>query len=133
MKYILDTDTCIYIIKNHPPNVKKKLSRLETDDIVISSIVVAELAFGIACSRRKKTNKEALDVFLSYVLIEDWPVEAAPLYGDIRAHLKSKGTPIGAMDLLIAAHAVHNRSTLVTNNTNEYKRVPKLKIENWVN
>jgi len=131
MKYMLDTDMCIYTIKHHPIQVKKKLSKLSIEDVGISSIVVAELEFGIAQSQKQADNRQALLQFLEYMNVEDWPMEATEVYGSIRAHLKQKGTPIGAMDLLIAAHAIQSNAILVTNNTREFKRVPKLKIDNW--
>jgi predicted nucleic acid-binding protein len=87
----------------------------------------------LAQSTKKKHNEAALEDFLKYVIVLDWPLKAAPEYGRIRAHLKKKGTPIGAMDLLIAAHAMVLDAVLVTDNISEFGRVPRLKVENWVN
>ena len=129
---MLDTNTCIYIIKHHPPEVKKRLRKIPVGDVVVSSIVVAELCYGVTQSQRRKGNQAALDGFLEYLLVLDWPAEAAVPYGEVRTHLKKKGTPIGAMDLLIAAHAIAENAILVTDNITEFRRVPKLKVENWV-
>lgn len=132
MRYMLDTNACIHIIKKQPDSIVRKLKRIRVEQIGISGIVVAELAYGIRQSERRKQNQEAVEEFLSYVLVEDWPAAAAKEYGNIRTHLQNKGMPIGAMDLLIAAHAMYNKSILVTDNLKEFKRIPGLKIENWV-
>jgi tRNA(fMet)-specific endonuclease VapC len=132
MKYMLDTNVCIAIIKECPEEVKEKLSKIPVGEIGISSIVVAELWYGIRLSHMRKHNEVALNEFLKYVIVLDWPEEAAPEYGRIRAHLKKKGTPIGANDLLIAAHALALDAVLVTDNIREFRRTPNLKIENWI-
>ncbi|MDH3672495.1 MAG: type II toxin-antitoxin system VapC family toxin [Gammaproteobacteria bacterium] len=133
MRYMLDTNTCIYIIKHHPPEVKKRLRKIPVGEVAVSSIVVAELCYGVAQSQKRTHNQAALGDFLEYLLVLDWPVEAALPYGEVRTHLKKKGAPIGAMDLLIAAHAITENAVLVTDNVREFRRVPKLKIENWLN
>lgn len=102
------------------------------EHVGVSSIVIAELWYGITQSQRQEDNEEALKDFMRYVTVLDWPVYAASAYGRIRSYLKNKGTPIGAMNLLIAAHALSLDAVLVTNNVREFKRVPKLKIENWI-
>jgi tRNA(fMet)-specific endonuclease VapC len=132
IRYMLDTDTCISLIKARPEKVSRRLSRLPVEDVGISSIVAAELWYGVALSERKKQNKAALRDFLDFVKVLDWPAGASPVYGRIHAHLKKKGTPIGAMDVLIASHAAFLGSVLVTNNTKEFDRVPELKAENWL-
>lgn len=132
MKYMLDTNTCIYIIKHRTPEVRKKLERVPVGDVSVSGIVLAELWYGIEESAQRKRNEEALENFLQYVTALDWPTQATPVYGKIRSHLRRKGTPIGANDLLIAAHALTLGSVLVTDNTAEFRRVPRLKVENWV-
>jgi tRNA(fMet)-specific endonuclease VapC len=129
---MLDTNICIAIMKKAYPQIRYRLEGLQVDDAGISSIVAAELWYGIAQSQRPKQNQEALRDFLRYVRVTDWPADAAPAYGKIRSHLREKGTPIGSMDLLIAAHALAVDAVLVTNNVSEFKRVPKLKIENWI-
>lgn len=112
--------------------VRSKLLNLTLGEVGISSIVVAELWFGVALSQRKGDNELALRDFLDYVSVLNWPYEAAPLHGRIRATLQKRGTPIGAMDLLIASHALWAETTLVTENVKEFRRVPGLKIENWL-
>jgi len=128
---MLDTNICIRIIKDRPEPVCRKLSRVAVGEVAISSIVSAELWYGVAYSEKKRQNETALKDFLEYVEVIAWPGEAGPLYGPIRAELKKRGSPIGGMDLLIAAHAVHLGAVLVTENTKEFERVPDLKIVNW--
>jgi tRNA(fMet)-specific endonuclease VapC len=131
IRYLLDTDACIALIKNRPEAMRSRLSRLSTEEVGISGIVAAELWFGVAHSQKKRQNEAALKDFLEYAILLAWPCAAAPLYGQIRTELQKKGTPIGAMDLLIASHALFLDAALVTNNTREFERVPDLKIENW--
>ncbi|MGH8283357.1 MAG: type II toxin-antitoxin system tRNA(fMet)-specific endonuclease VapC [Gammaproteobacteria bacterium] len=131
MRYLLDTDTCIYIMKSQPPSVRERLTKVPVGQVAISAIVLAELQYGIGKSRRRENNMMALHDFLEFCTVEDWPHEAAGVYGNIRASLERRGTSIGGNDLLIAAHAVHARATLVTHNSREFKRVPGLKIEDW--
>jgi tRNA(fMet)-specific endonuclease VapC len=130
--YMLDTDACIALIKNRPVSMRNRLSLLTPEEVGISSIVAAELWFGVANSQKKKKNESALKDFLEVVTLLDWPCEASPLYGQIRTRLQKMGTPIGAMDLLIASHALFIDTVLVTNNTREFERVSDLKIENWL-
>ena len=132
MTYLLDTNICIAIIKKCPAEVKKKLIRTAVGEVAISSIVLAELWYGIELSRKQEENRAALHDFLQYVTVLDWPEQAGREYGKIRTHLKRKGTPIGANDLLIAAHAVTLDVVLVSDNKKEFLRVPGLKLENWI-
>lgn len=132
IRYMLDTDVCIALIKNRPASMRSRLSLLTSEEVGISSIVAAELWFGVANSQKKKKNESALKDFLEFVTLLDWPGEASRLYGQIRAQLQKLGTPIGAMDLLIASHALFIDTVLVTNNTMEFERVSDLKIENWL-
>lgn len=129
--YMLDTDIASYAMKKTSRKVLDRLSQAPVTDICISSIVLAELEFGVAASPRPVEDRARLDVFLRYLEVFDFPPEAAREYGQIRAELKRRGTQIGANDMLIAAHARHLALTLVTNNTREFERVPGLKIENW--
>jgi tRNA(fMet)-specific endonuclease VapC len=129
---MLDTDTCVSLLKARPEKISSRLSRLPVEDIGISSIVAAELWYGVALSEKEKLNEAALRDFLDFVNVLDWPSGACPVYGRIRAHLKKKGTPIGAMDLLIASHASFLDAVLVTNNAREFDRVPELRVENWL-
>ena len=130
---MLDTNICIALIKNRPEAIRSRLSRFSPEEVGISGIVAAELWFGVEHSQKKKQNTAALKDFLEYVTLLDWPCEASNTYGQIRAWIQKKGTPIGAMDLLIASHALFLDVVLVTNNTKEFERVPGLKIENWLN
>lgn len=132
MKYMLDTNICIYIIKKHPDTVLKKLVSLELGDICISSITLAELQYGVQNSHHQQKNKIALNEFISPFVIMPFEENAASHYGYIRTYLEKKGTPIGPLDQMIAGHAQSLNSILVTNNTKEFSRVPKLKIEDWV-
>ena len=132
MKFLLDTNICIYLIKQKPPQVLQKFNNYDVGDIGISSITVAELEFGVKKSQFVTKNKQALEQFLLPLNVVDFDLAAATIYGDIRAYLENKGTPIGSLDTLIAAHALSLSVTLVTNNEQEFKRVPNLKLENWV-
>jgi len=131
IRYMLDTDACIALIKNRPEAMRVRLTRLSPQEVGMSGIVAAELWFGVAHSQKKKQNEAALKGFMDYVTLLDWPSEASPLYGKIREGLQKQGRPIGAMDLLIGVHALFLDAVLVTNNTREFERVPGLKIENW--
>lgn len=131
MEYLLDTNICIYIIKKRPVQVLKMFTSLAVGDIGISSITLAELQFGVMKSSNPEKNQEALDKFLSPLEILDFGFQSAIEYGTIRAALEKKGTPIGPLDTLIAAHAKSLGLTLVTNNVKEFKRVSGLKIEDW--
>jgi tRNA(fMet)-specific endonuclease VapC len=132
MKYMLDTNMCIYIIKKHPANVLKKLMALDVNDICISSITVAELMYGVQKSQYQQKNQAALQEFISPFEIMSFDSEVAVHYGEIRAYLEKNGIPIGSLDMMIAAHAQCLDVILVTNNNKEFDRVPNLKIENWV-
>ena len=132
MKYMLDTNMCIYLIKRKPHQVLEKFQTLSAGDISLSTVTVAELQYGIAKSQRPQQNQTALDLFLAPLVIADFDSAAARQYGQIRAELEQMGTPIGAYDLLIAGHARSLNATLVTNNTREFARVSDLKMENWI-
>ncbi len=133
MRYLLDTNICIYIIKKRPPEVLERLVSLDPEEVGVSSITVAELEYGVAKSSRPRQNREALLNFLAPLQILAFDDQAAQHYGKIRAYLERKGQTIGAMDLLIAAHSRSLSLTLVTNNEKEFSRVPGLTVENWVN
>ena len=132
MRFLLDTNTCIYIIKRSPAHIYKRFKSLPIGDVGISAVTYCELQFGAANSSKPDENQVALTEFLGPLETLDIPSSAAIAYGEIRAHLQRAGTPIGNYDLLLAAHARHEGLTLVTNNTKEFKRVPGLKIENWI-
>jgi tRNA(fMet)-specific endonuclease VapC len=109
----------------------RRLEKVPVNDVCISVITKSELLYGVEISPRPDEDRVALEAFLLYVEILDFPDEAASHYANIRAHLKKRGTMIGANDLFIAAHARSMSLTLVTNNTQEFRRVPNLIIENW--
>jgi tRNA(fMet)-specific endonuclease VapC len=127
---LLDTNTCIYIINNRPPNVLERFRKYKAGDVGISSIAASELAYGVAKSGSDK-NRKALDMFLAPMQILPFDSQCLWFYADLRASLEKQGLSIGPMDTLIAAHALSIDGTLVTNNIKEFMRVPKLKLENW--
>lgn len=131
MEYMLDTNICIYIIKKKPEKVLEKFSSLPLGSVSISSITLAELMYGIRKSSDPDKNFEALNQFLVPLEIMDFNYESTIEYGKVRSELEKKGTPIGPLDTLIAAHALSIGLTLVTNNEKEFSRVEGLKIENW--
>ena len=130
-RYMLDTDTCSYIMKRSNDAVLKRLQQVPVGDVCISVITKSELLFGVELSPRRQQNEVALNAFLRYVEVLDFPDEASLHYAKIRADLKTLGTMIGANDLFIAAHARSLGLMLVTNNTREFRRVRDLAIENW--
>jgi tRNA(fMet)-specific endonuclease VapC len=130
-RYMLDTDTCSYIMRRSPQAVLKKLAKVPVDDVCISVISKSELLFGVEVSPKRRQDKAALDAFLRHVEVLDFPDEASLHYAKIRADLKARGSMIGANDLLIAAHARSQSLTLITNNTREFGRVRNLSIDNW--
>jgi len=131
MRYLLDTNICIYLIKKNPPEVLEHLGKLSPIDISISSITVAELYYGAENSIYRERNRLALEEFFLPLEILPFDEKAALQYGIIRADLKKKGKIIGAMDMLIASHAIANNLILVTNNEREFRRISNLKLENW--
>lgn len=130
--WMLDTNICIYIIKRKPPAVHERLAKLPVDQIAVSSITLGELRHGVEKSSARERNERVLHQFLAHVAVLTWDDAAAVHYGEIRAFLERKGTPIGAMDLMIAAHARSRQATLVTHNSREFQRVPDLLWEDWV-
>lgn len=131
MKYMLDTNICIYAIKHKPEQVLQILKEKLSEGICISAITLAELAHGVEKSVSKDKNAAALLKFLTVLTVMPFDDLAAAEYGRICAYLQRQGKPIGTMDMLIAAHAKTENLVLVTNNTREFIRVPDLKIENW--
>lgn len=131
MTYMLDTNICIYAIKNKPEQVLEKLKQNLSNGICISAITLAELQHGVEKSMNPEKNSMALLQFLSILDILPFDDLAATQYGKICAYLQKHGTPIGTMDMLIAAHAKTENLIIVTNNVREFERVPDLKIENW--
>ena len=130
-RLMLDADICIHALRGNVPEVTDHLARTRPEDVAISSVVAAELWTGVMKSRERSRNGQALREFLAFVEVLDWPVGAVEVYGTIRAALEARGRSIGAMDLLIAAHAIYERAILVTRNRSEFRRVPGLKVEGW--
>ena len=132
MKYMLDTNICIYIIKRKPVDVLARFKQTDISQISISSITLSELFYGVSKSSKPAQNQIALAQFVAPFEILPFGDEAAQYYGDLRANLEKKGRTIGSLDMLIAAHALSNACTLVTNNESEFRRIKNLKIDNWV-
>ena len=131
-EYLIDTNTCIYLTKQKPPKVIDKFRQLKTGAVAMSVICYGELYYGNEKSAHLKRSHEALEALIGVIPVLPMPQEAAKHYGHIRAYLEKKGKIIGNNDLWIAAHCLTLGVTLVTNNTKEFQRVPKLRIENWV-
>ena len=131
MRYMLDTNICIYAIKHKPKQVFFRLQEHEPAEICISSITYAELVHGVEKSQAVEKNRLALALLLSNIEILNFDSSAAESYGKIRADLEKQGTPIGPLDMMIAGHARSLGYTVVTNNTKEFQRVDRLKLENW--
>jgi len=130
-RFMLDTDTCSYVMKRSHHGVLKRLQAIRVSDVCMSVITKSELLFGVEISPRTQQDGMALNAFLEYVEVLDFPDQAASHYAEIRAHLKAHGTMIGANDLFIAAHARCLGLTLVTNDTHQFGRIPNLVLENW--
>ena len=128
---LLDTNICIYIINAKPPAVLARFKQYRMGDIGLCSVVAAELAFGVAKSGSPR-NRQALEMFLAPLSILPFDAAAVWVYGDLRADLERRGTPIGSLDTMIAAHALSLQVLLVTNNTHEFAKVPGLQLDNWV-
>jgi hypothetical protein len=131
MRYMLDTNICIYIIKNKPKKVIIELKRHKPSEICVSAITYAELTYGVEKSMAVEKNRLALALLFSNIEVLNFDIKAAIHYGKIRAYLEKQGTPIGPLDMMIAAHAMSLGYTVVTNNIKEFERVPDLKLENW--
>jgi tRNA(fMet)-specific endonuclease VapC len=132
MNYLLDTNICVYIIKERPRQVLERFRTQKIGDIAISTITIAELEYGVSKSQMAGKNRDALIKFLLPLEVVDFDVSDALEYGIIRSDLEQKGQIIGSMDMLIAAQAVAKGLTLVTNNLREFQRVRGLVLENWV-
>ena len=130
-RFMLDTDICSYIMKRSHPLVLKRLQAVPVADVCMSVVTKAELLYGVEVSPRANQDAAALAAFLPYVQALALTEQAATHYANIRAGLKKRGAMIGANDLFIAAHARGLGITLVTNNIEEFQRVPGLAIENW--
>jgi tRNA(fMet)-specific endonuclease VapC len=131
MKYMLDTNICIYVIREKPAGILRRFRQTNVKDVCISSITLSEIEYGVNRSSQPGRNKLALAAFLAPIQVSPFDDMAAQAYGQIRAILEKQGTPIGFLDTLIAAHALSLDCTLVTNNEKEFRRVPRLHIRNW--
>ena len=131
MRYMLDTNICIYAIKHKPENVFIRLKEHKPEEVCISSVTYAELVHGVEKSKMIEKNRLALALLLANIEIMSFDTLAAEAYGKIRAELEKAGTPIGPLDMMIAGHAKSLGYTIVTNNTREFDKVKGLKIENW--
>ena len=133
MKYLLDTNICIYLIKNTYPALTAHLLSHSPDDFLISSITVYELEYGAAKSRWGEQTRQKLALFLAPFRILPFDTDDAVIAGRIRGYLEQKGTPIGPYDIQIAAQGLSKKLTIVTHNTGEFQRVPQLRVEDWTN
>jgi tRNA(fMet)-specific endonuclease VapC len=132
MRYMLDTNICSYILKNHPTAVKHKFEEVGVGNICISAIVLAELYYNAARHPQGIVIRREIDNFVSRLVVIPWDENAADNYGEIRASQEKAGILVGAMDMLIAAHAKSCAATLVTNNLREFERIKGLTLLNWV-
>lgn len=132
MRFLLDTNICIYVIKQRPLMVKERLQKIDPGDVGLSIITLAELEYGVAKSQNLQHNRETLNRFCLPFEIVGFSLEDAEKFGEIRATLEQQGQPIGSYDLLIASQAVSRGLILVTNNMKEFSRVEGLRLENWV-
>jgi tRNA(fMet)-specific endonuclease VapC len=131
VKLMLDTNICIYLIKEHPASVVERFALHPVGDVGISVITLAELEYGVSKSSRAARNRDALEQFVFPLEVAAFDRRATATYGRLRAGLEKKGHPIGSMDLLIAAHALSLGVRLITHNVREFRKVPGLPIEDW--
>lgn len=131
VRYLLDTNICIFIIKNRPPQVRERFAALRPGELAISSGTEAELLHRAYKSQQVSENLAAILTFASQMVVLPFGSRAADAYGQLRAELEKRGTPIGPMDYQIAATALVHGIPLVTNNVGEFSRVPGLRVEDW--
>jgi tRNA(fMet)-specific endonuclease VapC len=131
MRFMLDTNTCVDLIRRRNDRVLRRMQRFRPDDLCVSSVTLSELEYGAARSADPQRNRLALAEFMTPLSVLPYDDAAAPVYGRVRAELERAGTPIGALDTMIAAHALSLGLILVTDNEREFRRVSGLKIQNW--
>ena len=131
-RYMMDTDTCIYLRKRRPPEVEDKFRQLQRGEVVMSMITYGELYNGATKSREAKAALQNLERLSEHLPVQPMSIEVATHYGEIRSTLEKQGNIIGGNDLWIAAHAVSLGLTVITNNVDEFSRVPGLTVENWL-
>lgn len=129
---MLDTNVCIDVIRKRSRVLVERMRAHSVDDIAVSVITLSELQHGVAKSSNQEKNRVAMLEFLVPFAVLPFDDVAARVYGEVRAGLEAQGTPIGPMDMLIAAHALSRHLTLVTNNMEEFRRIPRLSVENWL-
>ena len=132
IKYLIDTNICIYIMNKRPIGIIHKFKQFDVGEIGVSTITVSELQYGIVKSKNRRLNELRVEEFLSPLEILPYDETASTIYGDVRLQLEKSGEPIGPLDLLIAAHALSRNLILVTNNEKEFKRVKSVRVENWI-
>lgn len=130
IKYVLDTNMCIYLMKDQPESVARRFAQCYHGEVVISAITLAELQYGVECSAEKKQNHKALALLLEDIPAMPFDAPAAASYGSVRAASREKKRD--ALDKLIAAHAISLNAILVTNNERDFRSYPGLKLENWI-
>jgi tRNA(fMet)-specific endonuclease VapC len=131
-RYFLDTNICVYALHRRMPQVLERMSQARQEELVISTLVAAELAGGVMRSARVEANRRALEAFLHTMTVEPWDADAVWLYGEQAARLRKAGTPIGTIDLLLGCQALADEeAVLVTHNVREFERIEGLRIEDW--
>jgi tRNA(fMet)-specific endonuclease VapC len=131
LTYMLNTNICIYVMKNYPPDLKDKFNSL-AEQLCISSITLGELHYGAEKSARRVDNLTAIEHFVARLDVLPFEAKAAAHYGQVRAELERAGTPCGPHDMQIGGHARSEGLIVVTNNLREFNRMPGLRVENWV-
>ena len=131
LQYLLDTNICIHVVKNYPPKLRERFSRL-AEQLCISSVTLAELVYGAEKSSRRLENLQAVEQFTARLEVLAFSPKAAVHFGQIRAHVERRGQPVGPFDMLIGAHARAEGLSVVTNNAREFRRLPGVLVENWM-
>ncbi len=131
MRYLLDTNICVALIRQRPPAVIQHITNHPLTDMRLSTITIAELQYGVNKSRNVPQNQHALDQFLIPFILLEFDERAAQAYGRLRTMLESQGTPIGSLDMLLAAQAMAHNLIVVTHTTKEFSRIPQLTLEDW--
>jgi tRNA(fMet)-specific endonuclease VapC len=130
-KFLLDTNVVSHLLRYAPPPLIKRLADTPRDQVAVSIVTAMELRFGLAKNPHATRAKAAVEAFLAVVPVANLPDGIPPVYGRVRADLEKRGTPIGPLDTMIAAHALAIGATLVTNNTKEFRRVRGLRCQDW--
>jgi len=131
MRFMLDTNTCIELIRKRDERVLRRMKRRNPAEICVSSVTLSELEYGVAKSANPQKNRLALAEFMTPLAVVPYDDAVAPVYGCVRSDLERAGTPIGPLDTMIAAHALSLRLTVVTGNVREFRRVSGLMVQNW--